>query len=363
MKTTLFLIFTIILFTGCADKYAEIDISQANLKKVAWKDIEGFDEDNLEVSFETFKLACTKDHRFDYLKSACEDINKFDDAEEFFTKNFIPYKLFSEDDKDKGLITGYYEPILNGSRKKTDIYKYPIYKVPEDLVVVDLSSIYPELKKYRLRGKIIGNKLVPYESRGEINDKENLEPLVYLDSKIDKFFLEIQGSGKIRLDNGEIINVGYANQNGHKYYSIGRKLIQIGAIKKEDVSLESIKSWLISNPDRQDEILNLNKSVVFFSERKQSATGALGVPLVAKRNLAVDTRFIPLGLPVFINTTNPLTDEEINRLMIAADVGGAIKGEIRADMFFGNTLMAKKLAGEMKQKGELILFIPNKYAE
>jgi len=353
----------IVLFiTGCATKIEQKpSITKANLQKVSWKELNGFNNDNLNLSFEVFKKACTKSIRDKNLKAICIKANQLDikNGKKFFTKYFIPYKLLDNNNHQKGLITGYYEPILDGSLIKTKKYKYPIYKTPKDLLTVDFSSLYPELKDYTLRGKLVGNKVIPYNSRKEMKLKKNLEVICYVDNKIDLFFLQIQGSGKIKLQNGTIINVGYAQQNGRKYYSIGRKLIEDGYIAKKDMSLQAIRKWLQENPNKMDDLFNLNKSYIFFHQSDKPATGSLGVPLVANRNLAVDKRYIPLGFPVFIETTNPLTQAPIRELMVAADTGGAIKGQIRADLFFGNGKKAEKLAGMMKQKGILYILIPN----
>jgi membrane-bound lytic murein transglycosylase A len=352
----------VLLITGCSTKIEQKPyLSKANLQEVSWEELDGFEKDNLDLSFEVFKQACTKSQKYENLKDICNKANQQEvkDSKGFFTEYFTPYKLLDNNNEQEGLITGYYEPILKGSLVKTEIYKYPIYKTPNNLLTVDFSSLYPELKDYKLRGKIIGNKVIPYDSREEIESQNNLDAICYVDDKVDLFFLHIQGSGKVQLEDKTIINVGYAQQNGRGYYPIGRKLIEEGFITPEDISLQSIKKWLQENPSKMDELLNLNQSYIFFHKSDQTATGSLGVPLVANRNLAVDRSYIPLGFPVFIDTTNPLDEKPIQQLMIAADTGGAIKGEIRADFFFGNGEKAEKLAGIMKQKGSLYILIPN----
>lgn len=358
----LFIIFAGLLYYSCCPKIYEKKqhITKADLEKYTWDNIEGFYKDNLRIALEVFKKDCERSKRYTALKEVCEESFKAVNPEEFFTSNFTPYKLIGENKEEQGLITGYYEPLLHGSLTKTNKYKYPIYKTPKDLLVVDLGSVYPDLKKYRLRGKISGNKVIPYDSRESIEKKDGngFEAICYVDDKIDLFFLQIQGSGKVKLEDGTILNIGYAQQNGRAYYAIGRKLIEEGYIKKENISLQSIKKWLSENPQRMDEILNLNESYIFFRQSSKTATGSLGTQLTANRNLAVDRKFIPLGFPVFINTTDPIENKPINRLMVAADTGGAIKGEIRADFFFGNGKTAEELAGKMKQKGSLYILIP-----
>ena len=359
MKQLVLLVLITFFIAGCSFKpdYAKFEnVSKGNFEEVEWEHLQGFHDDDLDLAFHTFKKGCEKARNS--LKNVCSKVDVYQNPEKFFKDNFVPFKIYSEDDVDTGLITGYYEPLLYGSRTKTDKYKYPIYKTPEDLLTIDLGTIYPELKRYRLRGRVVGNKVIPYHSRAQMSKQKDMEVIAYVDDKIDLFFLQIQGSGRVKLDSAEIINVGYANQNGRAYYAIGRALINKGYIKKEDISLQSIRAWLEANPDQQDEILNLNQSYVFFKESELSATGSLGVELIGERNLAVDRKFIPLGYPVFINTQNPQTKEPIDRLMVAADTGGAIKGEVRADFFWGYGEKAEKLAGLMKEEGKLYILIP-----
>lgn len=355
-----FFIVLVAFFGGCVGQpqYAKIqNISESNLKKVDWKELESFDNDNIDEAFVVFKKACESSKS--KLKSTCNLAKDVNNSKEFFKNNFTPYKLFDQDNKDTGLITGYYEPLLYGSRTKSERYKYPIYKTPKDLVVVDLASVYPSLKGMVLRGKIEGNKLIPYPTRKEIESKNDFDVICYVDDKLELFSLHIQGSGRIQLDNNKTINVGYDGQNGRKYVAVGGELLKNGYLKKGDVSLKTINKWLNENTEKMDDILNLNESYIFFNESSKSATGSLGVELVAGRNLAVDTKSIPLGYPVFLKTKNPLTKEKLERLMIAADTGGAIKGKIRADYFFGFGDEARNLAGYMKEQGEMYILLPN----
>ena len=355
----------IILFTGCSQKetikfQTLKGISKAKVKKIDIQDINGFYEDDLYLAFDVFKKDCVRAKRYELFKDVCAKAENFTNPSQFFSENFTAYELYNDNGTNNGLITGYYEPLLYGSRTKSEKYKYPVYKAPKDMYTIDLSDAYPELKKYnRLRGKIVNGKIVAYDDRAQLNKRDDLEPIVYVDDEIDLFFLQIQGSGKVTLDTGETINVGYSNQNGHKYFAIGRALLKEGVLKKTGASLQGIKKYLKLNPHRIEEILNKNKSYIFFVENKKSATGALGTELTAGRNLAVDRRYIPLGMPVFINTKSSVSQEKINRLMVAADVGGAIKGEIRADFFFGNGSEAELQAGGMKEKGKLTILVPN----
>ena len=203
------------------------------------------------------------------------------------------------------------------------------------IFVVDLQKQYPELKNLRLRGMVKQNRLVPYFDR-ETASKNQLDAdiICYTDSKIDLFFLEVQGSGRVELENGENIFIGYDNQNGHRYKSIGKYLINQGEISKENVSLQSIKEWFENNPSRVDEVLNHNKSMVFFKKRDKAATGSLGLELTPERSVAVDLNFIPLGSMLYLSAN--IQNKSVNKLVMAQDTGGAIKGSVRADMFLGD---------------------------
>ena len=360
--STITLLF-ILLFTGCSQKeplnLQTLPISKAKVKKIDFINIDGFYKDNLPLAFEVFKKDCQRSKRYELFKDVCQKAQDYTNASKFFTQNFTPYELYSKNGINKGVITGYYEPLLNGSRTKSDIYKYPIYKTPKDMLTIDLSDAYPELKKYRLRGKLQNGKIVAYDDRKELDQRDDLEPICFVDDKIELFFLQIQGSGKVKLDTGEIINVGYANQNGHKYKGIGGMLLKEGVLKGYGASMQGIKAYLEDNPQRMDDVLYKNRSYIFFTEKSKGATGALGSELVGGRNIAVDRRYIPLGLPVFINTKNSVTKEDIKRLVVAADTGGAIKGEIRADFFFGDGKDAEIYAGGMKESGKLTILVPN----
>lgn len=367
IKSLIATLFLSLFFAGCSQKESKLEmlpnISKAKVKRIEFKDIKGFYEDDLSLAFEVFKKDCKRAKRYNLFEDICLKAENFSNPSQFFTENFTAYELHNDDGTNEGLITGYYEPLLFGSRTKNEEYKYPIYKTPKDMYVIDLSAAYPELDKYRLRGKVVNGKILAYDERAELNKRDDLEAICYVNDEIDLFFLQIQGSGKVQLDTGEFVNVGYSNQNGHKYFAIGRALLKEGVLEKTGASLQGIKRYLKENPSKIESILNKNKSYIFFTERKQSATGALGTPLVAHRNLAVDRKYIPLGMPVFINTKNSVSQEKIDTLMVAADVGGAIKGQIRADFYFGNGDNAELWAGGMKEKGKLTILVPNEKIE
>ena len=285
----------------------------------------------------------------------------------YFRENFEPFRVVNADESETGLVTGYYEPLLRGSRVRTNIYKYPIYGQPQDLVSVELSDVYPELKFKRLRGRVVGNKLVPYFDRSEIESSgaplKGLE-LAWVDDAVELFFLQIQGSGQILLPDGSRMRVGYADQNGHPFRSLGGALIRRSQIKAEHASMNGIKAWASRNPSKVQQFMNINPSYVFFKELPGDLSGpigTLGVPLTGERSIAVDQRVVPLGVPVFLSTTFPNTKSALNRLMVAQDTGGAINGAVRADFYWGFGDDAGAQAGRMKQQGRMWVLLPKGY--
>jgi membrane-bound lytic murein transglycosylase A len=227
--------------------------------------------------------------------------------------------------------------------------------------------VYPELKNMRLRGRLEGRRVVPYYDRGQIESGKapvRGREIAWVDDPIDLFFLQIQGSGRIQLEDGKMLRVGFADQNGHPYRSIGRWLVERGELPLEKASMQGIKAWARQNRERLMELLNHNARYVFFRELPgdlPGPLGALGVPLTAERSVAIDPRFIPLGAPVYISTTWPNSTKPLNRLMLAQDTGGAIQGAVRADFFWGYGPDAAREAGRMKQSARMWTLLPNGY--
>src|SRR2546430_4696416 len=278
-------------------------------------------------------------------------------AREFFEANFSPYALASSETGDRGLITGYYEPVIEGSRTRSDVNRYPILGVPDDLIVVDLAAINPELRNLRLRGRVQGRRLVPYYSRGEIDGRNGALPapvIAWTADPVELFFLQVQGSGQIQLGGGERIRAGFADQNGHPYRSLGRYLVDRGELLLEQASMQGIKAWAAANPGKLQDALNYNASYVFFRElpAADGPIGALNIALTAEYSLAVDRRFVPLGSPVYLASTYPLSEERLERLMAAHDTGGAARRARRAGLFLGGRAEAGALAGRMRPQGK-----------
>ena len=340
---------------------------------VEWSSLQSWASDNQSDVWNGFLKSCQK-LRHEQWQRVCllaKNSGDLNDAEarEFFESNFDVRPVYAEGGVTQGLITGYYEPLLKGSWDRSEEFRYPLYGVPKDLLIVDLGGVYPQLKDLRLRGKLDGNKVVPYYDRARLDDDQDLlqgTEILWVNSLVDLFFLHVQGSGRIQLTDGSTVAVGYAEQNGHPYRSIGKVLIQMGELEKEEVTLFTIKDWLKSNPTRLNEVLSKNPSYIFFELRDAEADGPVGslnVTLTPERSIAVDRNVIPLGAPVWLQTTLPNEQQSpLNKLMLAQDTGGAIKGHVRADVFWGRGEEAEKMAGLMKQQGELFVLLPKGYS-
>ncbi len=306
-------------------------------------------------------------------------------ARRFFESRFTPFVASNQGEED-GLFTGYYEPELHGSLTRSETFAVPLYQRPDDLISVDLGEFRADLRGRRVAGRIEGTKLRPYAARAEIEraPSDSHQPLVFVDDPVDAFFLHIQGSGRVSLDTGEVMRVGYADQNGHPYTAVGRVLVRNGHMPLEDVTMQSIRQWLTDHPDKAADLMNENKSYVFFRKIDVASAdlgplGAQSVPLTTNRSLAVDLKHWPLGVPLWLDTTLPpekpagdsVFSEEtqapigtpFQRLMIAQDTGGAIRGPVRGDVFLGFGDAAGDVAGRMKQPGRFTVLLPNPLAE
>ena len=287
-------------------------------------------------------------------------------ARRFFETYFRPFAA-ADGGERTGLFTGYYEALLRGSRKRSARYSVPLYGRPPELVTVDLGKFRQDLHGKRIAGRVEGGALVPLPDRAAIEKgalaRRNLE-LVWVDSPVDAFFLEIQGSGRVRLAEGGEIRIGYAGDNGRTYTAIGRELVRRGVYRPQEVSMQSIRRWLEAHPGDADALMDTNASYVFFQEIKgEGPLGAEGVPLTPGRSLAVDRQHWTLGVPLWLDATAPAAkdgdpDRPLRRLFIAQDTGGAIRGPIRGDVFWGAGPEPEAIAGRMKHPGRLWVLLP-----
>jgi membrane-bound lytic murein transglycosylase A len=326
---------------------------------------------------ELWRSVCTDSAAVDPL-----DVNA---VRAFFTQRFVPWQLLAETREetastgseprvlgasDRGRITGYYEPLLLGSRTRDARFAVPLHRPPDDLLTIDLASLYPELAGKRMRGRLVdapdgkGKRVVPYFARGELTAERLAgREIVWVDDAIEAFFLQVQGSGRVQLPDGSVIRVGYADTNGQPYRSIGRVLIERGELSFEQASMQGIQAWTRANPARRDELLNQNPSYVFFRELpvgdpNAGPVGALNVPLTPGYSVAVDPQFVPLGAPVLLSTQHPSTGAPLQRLVLAQDTGGAIRGPIRFDFFWGFGKPAAEHAGRQRHDVQGWLLLP-----
>lgn len=288
-------------------------------------------------------------------------------ARDFFETTFRPVAV-AADSPEGGLFTGYYEPELQGSRRSDGRYRYPLHAVPGDLVTLDVGDGSATANgKGRTIGRMHEGSVIPYHDRAAIQrgalDGRGLE-LVWVDDPVDAFFLHIQGSGRVVLEDGTVLRVGFAGRNGHPYVPIGRVLVDRGDLPRDLVSMQSIRAWLKANPHQAEAAMAANPSYIFFDIVKEAGAedgprGALGVALTAKRSLAVDPSIVPLGAPVWVETVDPLDAvTPWRRLMVAQDTGTAIKGPGRGDVFWGSGAVAAERAGRMRARGRMVLLVP-----
>ncbi len=380
---TRFLLFLFLFAIGCAPFPKEGE--EISLTPVSFDRLPGWKSDNHSAVLPAFKNSCdvflkkgdlTKviasgsnamsAGQVSEWKSLCQVAQRLTEYDtqavrSFFEAWFQPYRVHGEDGSE-GLFTGYYEPELNGSYIASAKFNTPLYRRPYDLIDVNLGDFRDEYKGEKLSGRLSKGKLVPYYTRERIRSGalKGME-LLWVDDPVSAFFLQIQGSGRIKMDTGEEVRVGYDGKNGHAYTSIGKVMVEKGWLKKEDVSLQSIRDWLYKNPTQMNQLLNENASFVFFRKIPgDGPIGGQGVPLTPGRSLAVDHTLVPYGVPVWVDIEHPEQNNKLRlrRLMIAQDTGGAIRGAVRGDFFWGHGAVAERFAGKMKSRGSYYILLP-----
>ncbi|MBO6518804.1 MAG: murein transglycosylase A [Rhodospirillales bacterium] len=358
------------------------ETEQLALGKVEVTELEGWNGENFADALPAFVRSCDAIEKKDPGKAVgsdprmgtyadwiaiCKDARLIRpgnqiEAKYFFESRFTVYAVADRIERE-GLFTGYYEPELAGRWAPEAEYQIPIYSRPEDIISIDLGEFRNELAGTQLAGRLVDNKLVPYFSRAEINAGvlrgRELE-VIWVADPVDAFFLHIQGSGRVRLPDDSYVRIGYAGRNGRRYTSIGRELVAMGAMALEDVTAPAIRDWLRANPAAGTQLMNRNESYVFFRVIEgEGPLGAQGVPLTPGRSLAIDRKFLPLGAPIWLDTTDPLSeDAPLRRLLVTQDTGSAIKGVVRGDVFWGFGETAARRAGLMKQRGGYFILLP-----
>ncbi|OGP49195.1 MAG: hypothetical protein A2Y79_11405 [Deltaproteobacteria bacterium RBG_13_43_22] len=283
--------------------------------------------------------------------------------------HFHLYRTWQNEQPLPVLLTGYYEPSLRGSRDPSPRFRYPVYRLPEDLLFIDLGKFSKKFQGRKLTGRVEGNQVIPYFSRQEIDQEghltgKNLE-ILWVDDFLKLFFMHIQGSGQVLLEDGSLIKLGYYAANGHPYYAIGRELIRKGAVKPEEMSLQAIYAYLKDHPEEQSAILNLNPSYIFFREIQGGPYGSLGLPITPGRSVAADLNIFPPAGLAWLKGWKPVMDIEnqirswvpFGRWVCIQDSGGAIKGPSRLDLFWGNGEEAEIAAGHLRHPGTFFILV------
>jgi membrane-bound lytic murein transglycosylase A len=362
-----------------------LEISGSQYAPVAWADIAGWNEDDHLGAYRAFRLSCKPisaqqgppadpkalgiSLRDPCRASKAADIFDRARAKAFFEQHFLPLRI-SRLGEDEGFVTGYYEPVVEGSRTQTEVYTVPVYRRPSNLFVRGFRQDSVSLpNKGQVFRKIGRRKLVPYYDRAEIEDGKiagrGLE-ICWLKNQADLLFTQIQGSARVRLEDGATIRINYDAHNGYPYTAVGRILIDRGIIAKEQMSMQRIREWMEQNPDGANELRRQNRSYVFFREvqlsDKDEAVGAQGVPLTPGRSIAVDKALHVYGTPFFIEGELPIESEQsktpFRRLMIAQDTGSAIVGPARADLYFGAGADAGRVSGRLKHAMRFVMLVP-----
>jgi membrane-bound lytic murein transglycosylase A len=332
----------------------------------------GWAEDDHTAALATFRKSCAAVQRRNDMSGltkgedwaeACMAAATATDAKTFFETYFVAVP----NGPDPGMHTGYYEPDLNGARTPGGKNVVPLYRRPPELVEVELNRFREALKGQRVAGRVENGQLVPFANRAQIEGGalagRGLE-LVYVDDWIDAFFLHVQGSGRVNLADGSVIHVGYDGQNGHQYVSLGRVMLDKGLLPKGGANMQAIRAWGLANPEQMRTLMQENPSFIFFRELPGGGpNGSMGVALTPERSIAVDQTVVPLGAPVWLEGRHPdpantTADISWRRLMVAQDIGGAIRGRNRADVFWGAGAKATLVAGHMAEPGRLFVLLP-----
>ena len=384
------------LAAGCEQKPEEAKVPEKPetkkapqrliLTEVGFDDLPGWAEDSLTEALPALKRSCGRlmsrpDDRpvgpnglagtvADW-RPACDALAAPQTSGEaalrsLLTERFRPFELAGPDSAE-GKFTGYYEAELRGALFPGDVYQVPLFALPPDLIRVDLGRFRADLEGERIFGRVEAGRLVPYYNRAEIDNgvlSGRNQELLWVDDPVDAFFLHIQGSGQVTLPDGSNLRVGFAGSNGLPFVGIGRVLLDEGKVPRDQASMQGIRDWLKANPEEGRLMMQRNPRYIFFRKIEgDGPIGAQGVALTAGRSLAVDPTFLPLGAPLWLDTTWPGGERPLRRLMVAQDTGSAIKGPVRGDFFWGSGGAALEHAGRMNQPGRYYLLLPAAVAE
>lgn len=367
----------VLLLTGCAG--VQMQAPEVTYKPVALQSLPGWGVGQASDVREAFAKSCEMFEKKDSAaplnaqqplfgtygqwQNLCAIAVVTPNMTAFFEENFDAYEIVAG--SGNSLFTGYYEASLRGSPKKGAEYAAPLYGLPKNYFTAKLDDFFPNSPEFhgkQLVGRVVGNKFVPHFNRAGIDKgavEKDAEILLWVDDEVDAFFLQIQGSGRVEMPDGKVQHIGYAGANGHPYVAIGKYLIDKGDLTKSEMSMQRLRAWLKENPQRQREVLEQNPSYVFFTRKDDGPYGAQGVVLTPNRSLAVDRKFTPYGVPVYLDTMlTAKNDQPFQQLLVAQDTGGAIRGPVRGDIFFGYGDEAEALAGFQNAPGRLFVLAP-----
>jgi len=353
----------------------EDDLDQQGLEQAVIQSLSYLNNRSLDKKFALGSREISNKDILESLTLFLEIIKKYPDSNsrlQQIKSNFNLYKTGQNEEPPPLLLTGYYEPTLQGSRIPSPRFRYPVYRLPDDLLFIELEKFSKKFQVQKLIARIEGNQVTPYYSRREIDqegrlDGKNLE-ILWVDDLIKLFFMHIQGSGQVLLEDGSLIKLSYHAANGHPYYAIGRELIRKGVIKPEEMSLQAIYAYLKDHPEEQAAVLNLNPSYIFFQELQGGPYGSLGLPLTPGRSVAADLKIFPPAGLAWLNGWKPVLDDQdqirfwlpFGRWVCIQDSGGAIKGPGRLDLFWGNGEEAEIAAGHLRHQGGFYLLLKKK---
>jgi membrane-bound lytic murein transglycosylase A len=341
-------------YRSSATAPASYSSSIASFQSVSWQDLPGWQEDDLTQAWPAWLKSCEalrKRNSEIHWRQVCSQTPVISGRDkqairQYFEGNFQVYEVRnSATGSESGLITGYYEPVMSGSQTRTAIYAVPLYGLP---------TVWK------------ASKPSPAPTRAELMNSGVLRgsEIAWVQDPVAAAFMQIQGSGKIRLEDGRVLRLGYAGTNDQPFKSFAQWLLDRKEISRSEATMQGISAWAKRNPGRVEEMLNANPRFVFFKELPSNVSaelgpnGALGVPLTAERSIAIDLKAIPLGAPVFLSTSKPLSSQTLQKLVMAQDTGKAIVGGVRADYYWGSGDSAGELAGRMKQDGKMWLLLP-----
>lgn len=359
MKTTL-LILIALLISACGPEPTKQlkTISYGSYTESTFDKMPSWQDENFSEALKIFIKTCEHINTKELFKVVCSNAKTTISPRTFFEDNFTPFLALAE----RPQVSGYYEPLLYGSLKRSRAFPYPVYGIPEDMFEINLLASYQKEFSKPLRGHMLNKTIKPYFSRKQINEGAiKTKPICYVDDKVDLYFLQEEGSGRIQLENKKNIYLGYGDFNGHPYHSIQEEMIKRNIFKENEVTPKKMRQYLRKHAQLQDEIFQTNAAYTFFEKYEQKVMGTLGMPLTQRRSTAVDKRSIPLGMPMFVDMKEPLSEQRLQKIMFAHDTRKNLKGDGKIEVYFGSGKTARNEAEAAHENFNLWILVPNDY--